>query len=92
MPSDPGFFKFIGLFPPCGLQGLSGIPDEGFFAFLIWLCWVLAVARGLLAAADQGSNLGPRHWEHGVRNTGLPGNSPDPGFLNALFSLFLCLA
>ena len=42
------------------------------FILCIWLCWVLAVTCKLLAAAcgisfpDQGWNLGPLCWEHGV--------------------------
>ena len=38
----------------------------------IWLCQVLVVACGI-QFPDQGSNLGPLHWEHRVLATGLPG-------------------
>ena len=38
------------------------------------LCRLSAVARGV-QFPDQGSNLSPLHWEHGVLTTGLPGKS-----------------
>ena len=58
---------------------------QGFFFFLlflllfIWLCWVLVVTHGI-QLPDQGLNLSPLHWEHGVLATGPPGKSPTGRF------------
>ena len=49
----------------------------------IWLCQVLVAACGILFP-DQGLNLGPLHWEHGVLATGPP-RKPTFIVLNALF-------
>ena len=53
-----------------------------FYVYLfIWLQWVIVVAYELLAEAcgiqfpDQGLNLGPLHWKHGLLATELPGKS-----------------
>lgn len=37
---------------------------------------------------DQGLNLGPPHWEHGVRATGPPGKVPGNTVLNR-FSFYI---
>ena len=46
----------------------------------MWLHRVLAVACGI-QFSDQGSNLGPLHWECGVLATGPRGKSPYTIFL-----------
>ena len=54
---------------------------KSIFIYLFRLHRVLVAPRGLLVAAcglkfpDQGSNLGPLHWECGVLSTGPPGKS-----------------
>ena len=89
MPSDPGFLKLV-YFHHVACRIL--VPWLGFLC--LFNLAVLGLSWGIWAfsCSVQGSNLGPAHWERGVRNTGLPGNSPDPEFLNTLFSLLLCLA
>ena len=61
----------------------------GIYSFLfIWLHWVLVVALGIFnlccgifgcgmwdLVADQGSNSGSLHWEHGISATGPPAKS-----------------
>ena len=55
------------------------------YLFVIWLCWGnelwVAACKPLVAACgsyfpDQGMNLSPLHWEHGVLATGPPGKCP----------------
>ena len=58
---------------------------QSFFFFLIfnlsiWLLWVLAVDCGF-QLPDQGSNLGPLHWEFEVLATGPPGSPHDSAFV-----------
>ena len=43
-------------------------------ASLVAACELLVMARGILFP-NQGSNLGPLHWEHGILATGQPGKS-----------------
>ena len=57
----------------------------------------LVVARELLVAAwgtwfpDQGSDLGPAHWDHGVLATGPLGKSPKKVLFPELtFACFIC--
>ena len=59
-----------------------------FYFFLIFYLFILAalgiscLVRDLLVVAcgiyfpDQGLNLGPLHWKHGVLTAGPPGKSP----------------
>lgn len=42
----------------------------------IWLCWFLAVARGI-SFSQQGLNLGPLQWEPRDLATGSPRKSLD---------------
>ena len=46
-----------------------------YFYLFILLCWVLVAVCGIYFP-DQGSNLGPLHWEHGVLATRSPEKSP----------------
>ena len=56
--------------------------------------WVFIVACKFLAVArriqfpNQGSNLGPSHWECRVLATGPPGKSQEQPFLSVVFPLF----
>ena len=52
----------------------SSIPTHSFI-YLLRLCQVLAVAYKI-QFPDQGSNLGPLHWEHRVVATEPSGKSP----------------
>ena len=47
-----------------------------FTMYIFWLHWVLVAACGLWFP-DQGSNLGPLHWEPWVLATGPPGKSQE---------------
>ena len=75
-----------------------------FIYLFIWPRWVLVAAHGIFIAAlgslvaacgiwfpDQGPNLGPLPWEHGVLATGPPGKSLRPLFLISLFLISWCL-
>ena len=44
---------------------------------LLVVAWELLVAACGIKLSDQGLNLGPVPWEHGVLATGPPGKSPD---------------
>ena len=46
---------------------------------LVAACKLLVIARGIWFP-DQGSNLGPLHWEHGVLATRPPGKSQKKPF------------
>ena len=58
-----------------------GMPDLFTFLIFTWLHQGLAVACTFLVVVcgiwfpDQGSNLGPLHWEHGVLAIASPGKS-----------------
>ena len=44
------------------------------FIYFLWLCQVPVAARGI-RFPEQGLDLGPLHWEHGILATGPPGKS-----------------
>ena len=45
---------------------------------LVAACELLVMACGI-SFPNQGSNLGPLHWERVILATGLPEDLPDPG-------------
>ena len=51
------------------------------YLFLIFILWQHYLACGILVP-DQGSNLCPLHWKHGVLITGPSGRTPQPGYLH----------
>ena len=48
---------------------------------IIFILWQHYLACGILVP-DQGSNLCPLQWKHGVLITGPSGRSPQPGYLH----------
>ena len=54
----------------------------------LWHAGSLLIACGIWFP-DQGSNLGPLHWEHRVLVTGLPGKSMELVFYNYTWTIIL---
>ena len=57
--------------------------DILFKCLFIWLCWVLVAACGI-QFPNQGSNLGPLHWEQSLS----PWTTRDVPFLNFKYFFF----
>ena len=66
------FFFFSCLFIYLAMRGL--VAARGLFS-LHGGMWDLLVVSCGISFPDQGSNLGPLGWKHGVLATGLPGKS-----------------
>ena len=66
----------------CGLSELLGgivqvspVCSKGISTYMFLTFWLCYEACGILVP-DQGWNLHPLHWTHGVLTTGPPGKSP----------------
>ena len=57
-------------------QKVESWPRVMILALVLWAFFFFATPRGMRNFPDQGWNLGPLQWKHGVLTTGPPGKSP----------------